>query len=34
MYSGFEVKFEILPKVYFSQAIYRSKALEVKNLTI
>ena len=31
MYSDFEVKFGVVPKVHFRQAIYRFEALEVRN---
>ena len=34
MYSDFEVKFGVVPKVDFRQAIYCFEALEVKNPTL
>ena len=34
MYSNFEEKCGALPKVYFRQAIYLFKALEVRNPTL
>ena len=33
MYSDFEVKFGVVPKVHFRQAIYRFESMEVKNPT-